>query len=35
MLPLTVGGTEAADNLFRLFDDILDRLLQTLEKKNS
>ena len=35
MLPLTVGGTDAADNLFNLFDDIIDRLLQTLEKKNS
>jgi zinc/manganese transport system substrate-binding protein len=27
MLPLTVGGTEGATDLFRLFDDILDRLL--------
>lgn len=27
MLPLTVGGTEGADDLFGLFDDILDRLL--------
>ncbi len=32
-LPLTVGGTEAANDLFSLFDDILDRLLETLEKK--
>jgi len=32
-LPLTVGGTEAASDLFSLFDDILDRLLETLEKK--
>ncbi len=28
MLPLTVGGSPAADDLFGLFDDILDRLLQ-------
>jgi len=27
MLPLTVGGSEGADDLFGLFDDILDRLL--------
>ena len=27
MLPLTVGGTADADNLFGLFDDILNRLL--------
>ena len=27
MLPLTVGGTDQADNLFHLFDDILARLL--------
>lgn len=27
MLPLTVGGSEGADNLFGLFDDVLDRLL--------
>ncbi len=31
MLPLTVGGSDAAKDLFSLFDDILDRLLQTLE----
>ena len=27
VLPLTVGGTEAAQDLFSLFDDVLDRLL--------
>ena len=27
MLPLTVGGSEGADDLFGLFDDLLDRLL--------
>lgn len=27
MLPLTVGGSDGADDLFGLFDDILDRLL--------
>ena len=27
MLPLTVGGTAGATDLFALFDDILDRLL--------
>ncbi len=27
MLPLTVGGSDAATDLFALFDDILDRLL--------
>ena len=32
MLPLTVGGTDAAHDLFSLFDDILDRLLKTTEK---
>jgi len=32
MLPLTVGGSEAAQNLFSLFDDILDRLLQGNDK---
>jgi zinc/manganese transport system substrate-binding protein len=26
MLPLTVGGSDGADDLFRLFDDVLDRL---------
>ena len=35
MLPLTVGGTEAAHDLFSLFDDILDRLLNTMEKQGS
>ena len=28
MLPLTVGGSEEANDLFSLFDDILDRLLE-------
>lgn len=28
MLPLTVGGSEEADNLFHLFDDLLLRLLE-------
>lgn len=32
MLPLTVGGSEAAQDLFSLFDDILDRLLQGNDK---
>jgi zinc/manganese transport system substrate-binding protein len=32
MLPLTVGGSQEANDLFGLFDDILDRLLQTQEK---
>jgi hypothetical protein len=27
-LPLTVGGTENATDLFSLFDDIIDRLLE-------
>jgi len=27
MLPLTVGGSDGADDLFGLFDDVLDRLL--------
>jgi zinc/manganese transport system substrate-binding protein len=27
MLPLTVGGSDGADNLFGLFDDVLERLL--------
>jgi zinc/manganese transport system substrate-binding protein len=31
MLPLTVGGSDAAKDLFSLFDDILDRLLGALE----
>ena len=31
VLPLTVGGTEQARDLFSLFDDILDRLLQALD----
>ena len=29
MLPLTVGGSDAAKDLFSLFDDILNRLLET------
>jgi zinc/manganese transport system substrate-binding protein len=28
MLPLTVGGSDRADDLFGLFDDVLDRLLE-------
>jgi zinc/manganese transport system substrate-binding protein len=32
MLPLTVGGSEGAQDLFSLFDDILDRLLEGNEK---
>jgi len=28
MLPLTVGGTEQANNLFGLFEDVLNRLLE-------
>ena len=28
MLPLTVGGTEGANDLFSLFDDVLNRLLE-------
>ena len=31
MLPLTVGGSDAATDLFSLFDDIIDRLLGALE----
>jgi zinc/manganese transport system substrate-binding protein len=31
MLPLTVGGSEGAGDLFGLFDDVLDRLLGALE----
>ncbi|MCP4301669.1 MAG: zinc ABC transporter solute-binding protein [Gammaproteobacteria bacterium] len=30
VLPLTVGGTDEAQDLFSLFDDIIDRLLQAL-----
>jgi zinc/manganese transport system substrate-binding protein len=29
MLPLTVGGSDQASDLFRFFDDIIDRLLST------
>ena len=35
MLPLTVGGSEAANDLFSLFDDILDRLLDTIVRSDS
>jgi len=31
VLPLTVGGTDAATDLFRLFDDIIDRLLEAID----
>jgi len=31
VLPLTVGGTEEADDLFALFDDIINRLLGALD----
>ena len=31
ILPLTVGGTEAATDLFALFDDIIARLLEAVE----
>ena len=31
ILPLTVGGTEEADDLFALFDDIINRLLGALD----
>jgi zinc/manganese transport system substrate-binding protein len=33
MLPLTVGGTDASENLFLLFNDIVQRLLGALEEK--
>jgi zinc/manganese transport system substrate-binding protein len=32
MLPYTVGGTNAADDLFGLFDDTIDRLLGALQE---
>jgi len=32
MLPLTVGGSDEATDLFALFDDIIDRLLSVTEK---
>jgi zinc/manganese transport system substrate-binding protein len=35
MLPLTVGGSENADDLFALFDDILDRMLDALGEPKS
>ena len=31
MLPLTVGGTEQATDLFSLFDEIISRLLKALD----
>jgi zinc/manganese transport system substrate-binding protein len=31
MLPLTVGGSDGADDLFGLFDDVLDRLLAAMK----
>lgn len=31
VLPLSVGGTDAAKDLFSMFDDILDRLLRALQ----
>jgi zinc/manganese transport system substrate-binding protein len=31
MLPLTVGGSDGADDLFGLFDDVLDRLLAVIK----
>ena len=33
MLPLTVGGTEEATDLFGLFDDILNRLSRSMEQR--
>lgn len=35
MLPLTVGGSEQADDLFSLFDDIINRLLAAQQGKGS
>jgi zinc/manganese transport system substrate-binding protein len=32
MLPFTVGGTDAAKNLFALYDDTINRLLAGLKK---
>jgi zinc/manganese transport system substrate-binding protein len=32
MLPFTVGGTEKAKDLFALFDDTIERLLDTVKK---
>lgn len=34
-LPLTVGGNERADNLFSLFDDVIDQLLAAQQRSNS
>lgn len=28
LLPLTIGGTEKANNLFSMFDDIIDRFVE-------
>ncbi len=33
MLPLTVGGSDSSDDLFKWFDDILDRLLTARDSK--
>lgn len=33
MLPLTVGGTERAKDLFGLFDDVIERLMTTIEAR--
>jgi len=33
MLPLTVGGSDSSDNLFKWFDDIIDRLLAARDSK--
>ncbi len=32
ILPYTIGGTPAADDLFGLFDDTIDRLLRGLKE---
>jgi zinc/manganese transport system substrate-binding protein len=32
MLPYTIGGTPAADDLFGLFDDTINRLLRGLRE---
>jgi len=31
VLPLTIGGTEGAEDIFRLYDDIIERLLGAIE----
>ena len=33
ILPLTVGGTEQAQDLFSLFDDIIERLLEARDRE--